>query len=229
MPTPFPPLLLLSLPLLAACAAEGETPSLAPRPMEYELSGRPIPACLSGEETTAPAPAVAAVPSDPQLAARVEALLAAARQGQSEFAAILPRAQASASRAGAAGSETWIAAQLDVSQLEAARVRTADAAAELDGLVLARSNAQATNPQDLERVTAAAEEVRATAEMQEAEINRLNALLSGASALRREPWQAPHNAQPLPAGRQARLGSDRGHISPAAPPRAGPTGSACRG
>ena len=225
----FAPLLLLGLPLLSSCAAEGETPSLAPRPMEYELSGRPLPPCLAGDAGAAPAPVVAPSPPDPQLAAQVETLLATAKQGQSEFAGILGRAQASAAKAGAAGSESWISAQLDVSRLEAARVRTADAAAELDALVLARSGAEATNPQDLQRVTAAADEIRALAEAQASEINRLNLILGGSSTLRHAPSPAPHNAQRRPADQRALATSDPAHISPAAPPRAGGTGSACRG
>ncbi len=223
--------LLLLLPIIpAACASAGETPSLAPRPMEYELSGRPIPPCLTaGAEAAPPAPVAAAPAEDAELAARIEALVATARAGQRDFAEILSRAQASSARAGAAGSESWIAAQLDVSRLEAARARTAGAAAELDALILARSDAPATNPDDLQRLTAAAEEVRALAAAQEAEIDRLNRALSGSSALRREPWQAPHNAQRRPAARQALAASDRVHISPGAPPKAGRTGYACRG
>ena len=224
------PLPLLLPILLSACATEGETPSLAPRPMEYELSGRPIPLCLTAGVEAPPAPPLQASPAeDAQLAAQVEALVAAARAGQSEFAAILPRAQASSARAGAAGSESWIAAQQDISRLEAARARTADAAAELDALILARSGAQAANPNDLQRLTAAAEEVRALAEAQEAEIDRLNGALSGSSALRHEPWQGRHNAKRPPAAQQALAASDRVHISPGAPPTAGLTGSACRG
>ena len=224
------PLLLLLPITLSACATEGETPSLAPRPMEYELSGRPIPPCLTAGAEAPPAPPVQAPPADDaQLATQIETLLTTARAGQARFAEILPRAQASGARAGAAGSESWIAAQQDISRLEAARARTADAAAELDALLLARSGAQGASPNDLQRLTAAAEEVRAIAETQETEIDRLNGALSGSSALRRAPSQAPHNAQRQPAGRQALAASDRGHISPAVPPKAVPTGSACRG
>ena len=223
------PLLLLACALLPACVAEGETPSLAPRPMEYELSGRPVPPCLRTAADTAPtAPVEAAAAPDAELGARVEALLSAARQGQADFAALLPAAQRSAARAGAAGSESWIAAQQDISRLEAARARTADALAELDALILARSN-QATHPEDLERLTKAAEEVRALAETQSAELNRIAAALSGPSALLNAPSPAPHNGQRPPAGRQALAASGPAHILRAALPKAAPTGSACRG
>ncbi len=214
--------------LLAGCADQGDIPSLAPRPTEYALSGRPLPPCLAGEpaatESATPAPPA----SDASLGTRLEALLAEARRGQSEFAEILPAARASAARAGKAGSEAWIAAQQQVSRLAAARARTVDALADLEALVLARSR-EATAPEDLQRLNAAADEVRAMSEAQEAEIDRLSAGLSDSAALGRAPSQAPHNAQRPLAVRQALAASDRGHISPAAPPRAGPTGSACRG
>ncbi len=221
--------LLLTAASLAACAAPGDTPSLAPRPMEYELSGRPLPPCLAGS-AAAPAPSAAApAAEDPQLAAQVERLLGQARQGQREFAAILPAAQRSASRAGAQASEPWVAAQLDLSRLEAARGRTVDALAEIEGLLLARSNAPGANAQDLQRLSAAAEEVRALAEAQEADLNRLSAGLSGSSARRDAPSQAPHNGQRLLAVRQAPAPSGRAHIWPAAQPRAAQTEAACRG
>jgi hypothetical protein len=229
MSTP-PALLLLAPALLSACAAAGDgTPSLAPRAAEYELSGRPVPPCIAGAASGAPVtPAEAPPPADAQLAARVEALLADARQGQADFAALLPRAQASAARAGAAGTETWIAAQQELSRLEAARARTAAALAELDALILERLGARAANPQDLERLTAATEEVRGLAETQEAEIDTLDGALNGASALRHAPSPARRNAQRPPAARQARAAPDRAHISPAAQPKAVPTGSSCR-
>ena len=221
--------LLLASTLISACAAARDTPSLAPRPIEYALSGRPLPPCLEAP-AAAPAPAAPATAAeDPRLAADLERLLGSARQGQSEFAAALPAAQRSVSRAGASGSETWIAAQIDLSRLEAARGRTADALAEIEALLLARSNDPATNAQDLQRLTAAAEEARALAEAQAEEAGRISAGLSGSSALRNAPSPAPHNGQRLLAARQAPQPSGRAHISQAGPPTAARTGSACRG
>ena len=214
--------------LLAGCADQGDIPSLAPRPAEYALSERPLPPCLAGD-ADAGTPAIAAAPvSDAGLGARLEGVLAEARRGQSEFAGLLPAAQANASRAGKSGSESWIAAQQQISRLAAARARTLDALANLEALVLA-SSAEPTAPEDLQRLNAAADEVRAMAEDQEVEINRLSAGLSDSAALRGAPSQAPHNGRPQPVGRQALAASDREHISPAAPPRAARTGSACRG
>lgn len=222
--------LLLATTLVTACAAAADTPSLTPRPMEYELSGRTVPHCLAGPAAApAPAPQAPAAP-DAQLGADVERLLGSARQGQGEFAAILPAARSSAARAGAPGSESWVAAQIALSRLEAARGRTADALAEVERLLLARSNAPGANPQDLQRLEAAAAEVRALAEAQDAELARLTAALGGSpSALRNAPLQAPHNEQRQLAGRQAPSPSGRAHISQASRPKADRSGSACRG
>ncbi len=228
MPSRALTLLIAPVLLLAACAEQGDIPSLAPRPMEYRLSGRPLPPCLAGEADGTEAAMPTAPVSDAGLGTRVEALLAEARRGQSEFAEILPAARTSAGRAGTSGSESWVAAQQQISRLSAARARTVDALADLEALILARSR-EATAAEDLERLNAAADEVRAISEAQEAEIDRLNSGLSDSAALRGGPSQAPHNGRRPPAGRQALAASDRGHISPAAPPRADPTGSACRG
>jgi hypothetical protein len=167
--------------LIAGCAEQGSFPSLAPRPIEYTLSGRPVPPCIAGEAGGAAAPAEAAPSApaqDPEIAASIERLLGSARQGQSDFAAILPAAQAAAMRAGAAGSEGWIAAQQEISRLEAARVRTQDALAELEALSLKCSNDRNASAADLQRVTTATEEVRGLATGQQAEIDRLSASLS---------------------------------------------------
>lgn len=215
--------------LLCACAGQGPFPSLAPRAVERELSGQAAPPCVGSAAPAAAHAPAAPLPSDVQLASRVTALVADARSGQSAFEAVLPRANASAARAGAAGSDSWIAAQQDISRLEAARVRTQDALAELESLSIARSGDQATNEADRASVLAAAEEVRVLAAGQQAEIERLSAPLSEPSALRRAPLQAPHNAQRQSAARQALVASGRAHISPGALPKAGPTGSSCRG
>lgn len=177
------PPLLLALPLLGACASQGEFPSLAPRAVERDLTGGSEPAgCPDsdvGTSAAGAAPETPALPAnpDPQLGARVAELLAAARAGQSTFADALPRANASAARAGAAGSETWIAAQQEMSRLEAARTRTADALAELDALAIRRSDAPVRKA-DYQSLMAAAGEVRALAQAQEAELDRLAGLIS---------------------------------------------------
>ena len=166
--------------LVSACAGQGNYPSLAPRPIERELSGAPVPPCEDGAQAIAPVvPAPApAVANDPQLQSRVTALVALARAGDRDFEALLPAARTSVARAGAAGSEPWIEAQQVLSRLEAARSETAEAVAELDSLSVARSNDPATSAEDRERLLAAAREVRALADAQRAEAERLNAGLS---------------------------------------------------
>jgi hypothetical protein len=176
------PILLAPL-LLGACASQGQFPSLAPRAVERDLTGgsAPVgcpdgsiqPGAASGAPETPPLP----VNPDPQLGTRVAGLLTAARAGQAAFAEALPRASAGAARAGAAGSESWIAAQQEISRLEAARTRTVDALAELDALAVRRSDAPVTEA-DYQRRVSAAEEVRALAQTQQAELDRLAGLIS---------------------------------------------------
>lgn len=151
--------------LLGGCAAQGDFPSLAPRAVE---------SINYDEEPVREVPAVA---PDPALAAQIAALLEQARQGQSAFEAALPAARASVGSAGAAASESWIAAQMAISRLESARGPTALALAELDQLALAHAN-RPINEGDFERLMAVVESVRAFAVAQKAEIERLRAALS---------------------------------------------------
>jgi hypothetical protein len=171
-------LLSSALVLLAGCAAQGEFPSLAPRAVEGELS----PAANCRREGACadpvPAPAPAAIADDPQLAARLAELTGRARTADREFAALLPQARRSAARAGRSGSEPWIEAQQLVSRLEAARSPTVDALAELDALAISRSEDRGTSQADRERVLVAAQEIRAVAEAQRLELDRLNGQLS---------------------------------------------------
>ena len=176
--------------LLAGCASQGPFPSLAPRAIEQELgdarvaTGRCRDAqaaadgCFDPAQTASAQPA-AITPDDPQLRSRVAELLGSARRGQSDFTALLPRASQQAARAGSSGSESWVAAQQEVSRLEAARSATVDSLAALDGLVIARSR-QPTSAGDYEALLAAAEEARRLADTQQAEIDRIGTLLSPA-------------------------------------------------
>ena len=222
--------LLATLPILGACAAQGPFPSLAPRAIERIDSTAPAPPCLAATQAPAPPqqPEPAPVAGDPQIAARIGELLSGARQGQREFSAALARAKASVSRAGAAGSESWIAAQSDISVLEAARARTSDAAAELDRLLLARSE-QPTSESDQEALRAASAEVAQLEQAQQAELGRLRGSLSEPQALRRAPSPAPHNAQSPGDAPRALARSGRADISRDAQPKAGQPGSCARG
>lgn len=162
--------------LLGACASQQGFPSLAPRPVEWELAGKPPPPCHSAPTAT-PAPAAAAIADDPALATRVTELLGEARRGERAFSALLGPAQASARRATGVGSEAWIEAQEGVSRLEAVRAPTVDALAELEALSLARANS-ATSEADRERLLAAAADVRRLADAQREQLDRLSRALS---------------------------------------------------
>jgi hypothetical protein len=159
----------LSLPLLAAlalagCAAEEGFPSLAPRAVEkvdYEVD---------------PVRSPLAVAHDPALAARASALLGQARSGDRDFQSALGAARSTAARAGAARSESWIAAQEALSRLEAAQKASAAAAADLDALAVSRSNLP-TNARDFEALVAAQKQAAALSSRQKAESDRIRASL----------------------------------------------------
>ena len=174
-------LLMISAALLlaAGCTSQGAFPSLAERSVERAYSGRAAPPCATGEgETALPVRAASAAPAvdDPQLRARIEALLEAVRAGQASFAAAQPAAARGAARAGAAGSETWLEAQQELSRLEAARGRTVDALAELDRLAAARTADASAG--DAAAMAAGLEEARRVADAQQAELTRLQARIN---------------------------------------------------
>lgn len=154
----------LSLALLAGCAAGGEYPSLAPRDVEK----------LSMDEPVRVAPVQ---DDDPALGTRLAELLSQARAGNAAFQARLPSASTLAEKAGAAGSETWIEAQQELSRLEASRAPTVTALGDLDALSLARAGA-GTSAADAASVTSALDEVRGLAEAQQAASGRLTRLLT---------------------------------------------------
>jgi len=161
-----PCLALLSVPLLAGCAASGPFPSLSPRPAEQ----------LSMDEPVRVAPVVA---EDPQLRALVAGLAADARSGQAAFVAALGAARSRVGAAGGSGSDSWIEAQQAISRIEAARAATVGALAELDALSIARANVP-TNRDDFSALMAAVESAAALARDQQAEIDRLRGSLSPA-------------------------------------------------
>jgi len=150
---------------VAGCAAPGPYPSLAPRPIEKALGDPSVP------------PVVPPLPNDPAVAARVAAFVEQARAGERAFRAALPAAEQAARRAGAVGSDSWIAAQEAVSRAEAAEAQTARALADLDQYGAERANAKALSAADLARLQAATAEVQRLANAQHAEIVRLEAAL----------------------------------------------------
>lgn len=148
--------------LAAACATEGEFPSLEPRAMEGEDP-------LAEPVRTRPA-----VAGEPALRARAAELVAEARRGDREFAAAFGRASASVRSAGVAGSESWVQAQQAVSRAEAARAPATGALAELDRLVAERAR-EPTNEEDFAAIRRALAEVEALAAAQQQRMDELRA------------------------------------------------------
>jgi len=156
------------LALLAGCAAtQGPFPSLAPRAVERELSQEAVPT---------PVPTV---PEDPALRSRIAQLIGLAREGQSAFEAALGSARAAVAGAGAAGSEGWTMAQVEISRLGAARAPTVNALAELDALAIARAR-KPTSASDTAAVEAAVAQVQAMADRQHDQLESLRGSLSPA-------------------------------------------------
>lgn len=105
------PLLLALLPALSACSADGDRyPSLLPRPIESRSDAEPV------------RPDPVATP-DAALDARIAAQLAAAERIATRFRALASEAEAKVAiaRGTAPGNDRWIAAQLALADLNAAR------------------------------------------------------------------------------------------------------------
>ena len=154
-----------AVPALAACAVEGDFPSLALRPAERDRSI---------EEPVRPAPQVA---DDAALRGRLAELGALAAEGERAFDAAFGAAEAAAAAAGAAESESWVAAQQALSRLEAARGPTTRALADLDRLALDRADL-AASAADVAALDAAAAAVRQIAAGQQERLDRLRERLS---------------------------------------------------
>jgi hypothetical protein len=157
--------ILIPLLVAAGCAAPGPYPSLAPRPAEK--------AYADDAEERKPTPQ----PDDPALAREIDRLLAEAKAGAAEFDSALPAAQATASRSGGAGSDSWIEAQQALSRLETARARTTAALADLDRLAVERAAAGTLGESDAQRLRAATAEIQGLADSQSDRLQRLGSSL----------------------------------------------------
>lgn len=156
----------LAVPLLAgACMAEGPFPSLAQRDVERQPLGEPV-------------RVMPMVPDDPALRGRIGDLVAQARQGDQAFEAAFRPAEAAARSAGQSRSDSWIAAQEQVSRAEAARAGTTGARADLDRLALERSNLP-TSVADQAALDSAIAVVDRLALDQQSRLDRLKALIAG--------------------------------------------------
>ena len=159
---------LLPLALLAAltaCAAPGPYPSLEPREVERRYA--------AGDPERVPTPA----PDLPALQGSVAGLLAEGRHGDSAFESALAAARPLVARAGAAGSETWLAAQQALSGAESARAPTVEALADLDTYAAGQAAKGPLSPQDAERIASATAQLQEMANRQHAALASLRAAL----------------------------------------------------
>jgi hypothetical protein len=154
--------------LLAGCAADGSFPSLAQRPAEKAYA----------EERDAPDPVVPQPPDDPGAVTRARALVADAEAGRGAFDAAYDAAAPLVGRAGASGSDSWIAAQQAVSRAVAAQAQTTKALADLDQLTASRASGAPISDADAARLREAAARAQAIADAQADRLHRLEAALS---------------------------------------------------
>lgn len=152
--------LLILCPLLAGCTqVGGPYPSLQPSraeaidprvPVERPINDRPV---------------------TPAISARLAALVAQARAGDTAFAPLASAADRLAGGAGAAPSESWIVAQEALSAAVAARAPTVRALGDIDALAAERLADQGgLAPSDLGAIQAAASEAGAIERRQAARI-----------------------------------------------------------
>ena len=161
-----PATLLLLLGTLAACAStEGQFPSLERR--AYETS-----APIAPPAESPPVPPVLS----PDLAAKVDALLARHRAAQASFERTLPSVQSTASRASgtAPGSEAWVNAHVVLSRLDKARSDSVGVLRDFDALI---ADAGARDAGVAALVTEAQRPIADDLAAQNAEIARLSRLI----------------------------------------------------
>jgi hypothetical protein len=166
-----PHILLFATLALGACAAnDGDFPSLAPRPVEQRSDAEPV------------APAVAPAPADSAMSADLRKMLADARKGDGDFAAALPAAEraVAAARGAAASSEAWIAAQTQLSALDATRAPTASAMTAIDSLYVSLAD-RASKDAALGGIADAAATQSEIEAIYNRQVERMSALRAGLS------------------------------------------------
>ena len=162
----YSPVFLVPILLLAACAGpEGESPSLAPRPIEGIID--------------APIRGIAPVASaqDSALARQIAELVTQAEAGNQAFTAQYPDAVSAVDQAAGSAleSEAWIEAQLAVSALDSLRSETVRALGGLDSILAQQT--LAGEPAETERLLAAREQVAALYEDQNRRYDAINSRL----------------------------------------------------
>lgn len=159
--------------LLSACAASGDYPSLAPRPVErVEGTGTPAPGDAEAVPVLPPASA--------DLTTRLDGLVAAARKANADFEAKRGAAERAIAGAGPVTSDTWTAAEVALSDLQAERSGAVTALAELDQLYV---DARAANPEQVSptaaSIAAARDQVGGWVASEDAVIDKLSSRLKG--------------------------------------------------
>jgi hypothetical protein len=142
---------------LGACssAGGGPYPSLAPRAAEAIDPRVAIPEVVNDR------------PASAALTSRLAELVGQARQGDAEFGPAVDRAEQLAGGAGAAQSESWIAAQEALSAADAARAPTTRALGDIDALGATSLQVQGgLAPNDLAAIRSAGSEVGQIVERQ---------------------------------------------------------------
>ncbi len=148
---------------LSACsAAGGAYASLQPRAAE------------AIDPRLQPARPINDRPVSPALAAQLAALVAQGRGGESAFVTAAAEAERLAATAGAAQSESWIAAQTALSAAVASRRPTAVAQSDIDALGATALQAHGgIAPNDLQAIQGAAAQVAAIAREQTQRIDAI--------------------------------------------------------
>ena len=158
--------LLPSLALAACSAPGGPYPSLSPRAAEAIDPRVPVVRPINDR------------PASAELVARLDSLVAMARQGDERFVPAAEIAQRLAGTAGPPQSESWIAAQQALSAAIAARAPTAAAVGDIDSLGAGKlAAAGGIAPNDLQAINEAAAVVGAIDQRQSDTIAAIQARL----------------------------------------------------
>jgi hypothetical protein len=158
----------LTVLILSACSMPAvNAPSLAHRPAEDIDPRLPV-----------PEPVLSTMP-DPTLQRQLNALIAQAQSGDDAFRSAVPAAEKAVAGAGAAQSESWIAAQQALSALVGLREPVTRAAADVDALGAQRiQKLGGLAAADLKAIQAASNRVRAIDEAEAAQIGQLQERLA---------------------------------------------------
>jgi PBP1b-binding outer membrane lipoprotein LpoB len=154
--------------LPAACQTPADPPSLLPRAIEKQSTA-----------TSAPSlPPTAQKPADSALTAQLSRLLADARAGDADFAA-LERSNAGTLAAGqraVQGSEAWLSSEMARSALEVARQKSANALADVDLLLIARTEQASRDAETagVSEILSAQAEINAIVERQTKRLSTLS-------------------------------------------------------